>query len=197
VFIKTYQDLLGCGLWTANPQILNSGIVSCADIGYRTVKDTAGIFFFDITLYKDIEDYNKYYGRNMQEEVCMHIYIGSSQWNDSINIVPFSCYIEIPEFYNGDVWIDVSKNTANDPVLLSCGEWLLTECRDCMEEKNLNYNRDEFHTLAVCTVPILNITPTKYEEPPLIIKERVKRDAITRAKVFEQRRLNDYENNND
>jgi len=170
MYIKPYQDLLyGSGMNIVGSYTLYSNKINCGDI--YSIGGIAGICFVKIELFKDMKEYDKYYWKNIPAEF-MRIYITNPQWNDSTrmyyypendlpeNALPmryyceetFAYYLEIPKFYNGDIWIDVSKVPENNTVLLPCGN-------------NMWYDCETPH------VPILNITPVEYEKPPSIITD--------------------------
>ena len=170
MYIKPYQDLFyGAGMHIVGSYTLYSDRINCGDVSY--FEGIARILFVKIELFKDIEEYEKSYHKNMPAEI-MRIYITNPQWNENDCIVnntlpmikyyckeQFAYYLEIPEFHNGDIWIDVSKVPENNTVLLPCGN-------------NMWYDCETPH------IPILNITPIEYEKPPSVIMRNDNEKAI-------------------
>jgi len=148
LFVKSYQNLLSdLIIGNASPSDLDSGTTKCYEIGYYKIIDSLGYLFFDFKIYQTIYDFSDDVWRNKNVE-NMHIYVNGLMFKDSTNKYykdTFTYYLEIPKFYNGDYWIDVSK--------VSKDNLISVPCRECIE------NHDSWGEY----INALNITPVDWD----------------------------------
>lgn len=99
-------------------------INNCLFIPKATIKDSLGVTYFKLSIYKNIVDasddtlkgkkmYTKdsIYTYKVRDVAKMIIYVGNFDRNDHI-----SFYLEIPEFQKGSFFIDVKKNDGMEGV---------------------------------------------------------------------------------
>jgi hypothetical protein len=158
IFIKSNQELEVILCRASQTSSMIDTVVRCFAMREEfQIKDT--FIFYDLKIYKNYRDYYNY--TEYSEKVdCMNIRLIGFKFKDKVHHFyndTISLYIEIPEFYNGNICIDVSKVPKNNLAMIPCGieTWACIECSEWRQDKN-NAKFKFF--------PVLNITPDKYED---------------------------------
>lgn len=144
IFVKSQQDLIvDLRVGNASPHGINKD-TNCFKIGYYDIKDSLGKIFFDFKIYKTSSDFSDDVWED-KDVPNMRIYIYGLNLKDITNHYnndTFTYYIEIPEFLEGEYWIDVSN--CKDVVPIRC-----FMCKDSIDALNINllYNEEYLRKL--------------------------------------------------
>jgi antitoxin component YwqK of YwqJK toxin-antitoxin module len=145
--IKSNQNLLCTGVARSNPINLDSAKTRCYRIAEYKINTINNQCYFDLKVYKNLIDYDLEWN---QKKMALHmkIYISGLNFKDASNKYygdAFTYYLEIPEFIEGEYWIDVSKQIHPS---------ISVPCRECTENHE---SRGEF-------IKAVNITPHYWEK---------------------------------
>ncbi len=147
LFIKSNQNLLCTGVARSNPINLDSAKTRCFKIAEYKINTINDQCYFDLKVYKNLIDFDLEWNK---KKIAPHmkIYISGLNFKDADNKYygdTFTYYLEIPEFIEGEYWIDVSKQIHTS---------ISVPCRECTENHE---SRGEF-------IKAVNITPYYWEK---------------------------------